>query len=289
MKVAIIGGSGKMGRWFADFLIKDGNEVIIIGRNEEKLLAAREQLGSVEATTDFTATGTADLVIVSVPLDHFEAVIKQLQPCLKPGQIVTDITSVKVFPTAIMHKYIKTGLVLGTHPVFGPGARDIRNQNFVLTPTSPEENELAEKARQYLTSREARVTLMSPQEHDEMMAFILGLSHFIAIVSADTLLSFDRLKQLEAVSGSTYKVLLTFVESVISEDPELYASLQMNLPGITDIERLFLENARTWAEMVKSRNSAEFISRMNVLKEGLEKNDPDFSKAYQNMYRLLGK
>ncbi|UCH42302.1 MAG: prephenate dehydrogenase [Dehalococcoidales bacterium] len=289
MKVAIIGGSGKMGRWFADFLIKDGNEVIIIGRNEEKLLAAREQLGSVEATTDFTATGTADLVIVSVPLDHFEAVIKQLQPCLKPGQIVTDITSVKVFPTAIMHKYMKTGLVLGTHPVFGPGARDIRNQNFVLTPTSPEENDLAEKARQYLTSREARVTLMSPQEHDEMMAFILGLSHFIAIVSADTLLSFGRLKQLEAVSGSTYKVLLTFVESVISEDPELYASLQMNLPGITDIERLFLENARTWAEMVKSRNSAEFISRMNVLKEGLEKNDPDFSKAYQNMYRLLGK
>ncbi|GAI64600.1 unnamed protein product, partial [marine sediment metagenome] len=30
----------------------------------------------------------------------------------------------------------------------------------------------------------------------------------------------------------TYKVLLTLVESVLSEDPELYASLQMNLPNI---------------------------------------------------------
>jgi len=276
-----------MGRWFADFLLKDGNEVAIIGRNEEKLLAAREQLGNVEATNDFEASRMSDLVIVSVPISNFEDVIKHLQPCLKPEQIVIDITSIKVFPTAIMHKYIKTGLVLGTHPVFGPGARNIRNQNFVLTPTNTEESEFAEKVSRYLASREARATLMSPQEHDEMMAFILGLSHFIAIVSADTLLSFDRLKQLEAISGSTYKVLLTFVESVISEDPELYASLQMNLPGITGIEELFLQNARTWAEIVKNRNSAEFISRMTALKEGLEKNDPDFSKAYENMYRLL--
>ena len=276
-----------MGRWFADFLLKDGNDVVIIGRNEKKLVAAREQLGNVEATTDFQASSTSDLVIVSVPIGNFEEVIKQLQPYLKPGQIVIDITSIKVFPTEIMHKYIKTGLVLGTHPVFGPGARDIRNQNFVLTPTNPEESEFAEKVRQYLTSREARATLMSPQEHDEMMAVILGLSHFIAIVSADTLLSFDRLKQLEAISGSTYKVLLTFVESVISEDPELYASLQMNLPGITGIEGLFLKNARKWAEIVRNKNGSEFVSRMNALKENLEKNDPDFSKAYENMYRLL--
>ena len=44
MKIAIIGGSGKMGRWFADFLLKDGKEVVITGRNEEKLQEARHQL-----------------------------------------------------------------------------------------------------------------------------------------------------------------------------------------------------------------------------------------------------
>ncbi len=45
MKIAIIGGSGKMGQWFASFLLKDGNEVIITGRNEKKLLEAKRQLG----------------------------------------------------------------------------------------------------------------------------------------------------------------------------------------------------------------------------------------------------
>ena len=44
MRVAIIGGSGKMGRWFANFLLKDGKEVVITGRNEGKLLEAQQEL-----------------------------------------------------------------------------------------------------------------------------------------------------------------------------------------------------------------------------------------------------
>ena len=44
-KIAIIGGSGKMGRWSAGFLLQEGHEVVITGRSRSKLLAAREQLG----------------------------------------------------------------------------------------------------------------------------------------------------------------------------------------------------------------------------------------------------
>jgi len=287
MRVAIIGGSGKMGQWFANFLLKDGKEVIITGRNEKKLLEAREQLG-VETTSSLSsAVKSADVVLISVPIDNFEEVVKQLQPHLHPKQVIIDITSIKVFPVETMHKYIKTGLVLGAHPVFGPGARDIVNQNFVLTPTNEKETALAQKIKQYLEARGARATLMTPHEHDEMMAVILGLSHFIAIVSADTLLSFDSLKQMEAIGGSTYKVLLTLAESVISEDPEFYVSLQMNLPKMTEIEELFQRSLKTWADIVKNKDRQEFIKRMNALKDRLEKSIPDFRKAYENMYKLL--
>lgn len=277
-----------MGWWFADFLLKEGQEVIIIGRNEKKLLEAGQQLG-VETSTSLEAVSRTDVVLISVPIDSFEEVVKQLQPHINPEQIIIDITSVKVMPVAIMHRYIKKALVLGTHPVFGPGARDIVNQNFVLTPTSEKETALAENIQQYLEARGAGVTLMTPQEHDEMMAVILGLSHFIAIVSADTLLNFDKLKQMKTISGTTYRVLLTLVESVLSEDPELYASLQMNLTGITNTEQLFLESAKTWADTVRNKDRPEFVRRMNDLKDRLEKIDPDFGQAYENMYRLLGK
>ncbi len=191
-----------MGRWFASFLLKDGKEVIITGRNERKLLEAKQQLG-VEVATNVEAVKNADVVLVSVPIDNFEEVVEQICPYTHSGQFIIDITSIKVSPVETMHKHIKTGVVLGAHPMFGPGARDIINQNFILTPTNEEETALAQKIREYLEARGARATMMTPYEHDEMMAVILGLSHFIAIVSADTLLSFDRLREMEAVGGST--------------------------------------------------------------------------------------
>ena len=275
-----------MGRWFASFLLKNGKEVIITGRNEKKLLEARQQLG-VEVTTSIEAVKNADVVLISVPIDSFEEVVKQLKPHLHSRQVIIDITSIKIFPVQIMHKHIRTGLVLGTHPMFGPGARDVVKQNFVLTPTNKEETDLAQKIKQYLEARGARVTLMSPHEHDEMMAVILGLSHFVAIVTADTLLNFNKLNQMEAIGGSTFKLLLTLAKGVISEDPEFYASLQMNLPKMTEMEELFQRSAKIWGDIVKNKDRQEFVKRMNALKDGLEKSDPDFRKAYKNMYRLL--
>jgi len=274
-----------MGRWFADFLLKEGNEVIITGRNERKLLEAKRQL-DVEVAANVEAVKSADVILLSVPIDNFAEVVEQVCPYTRPEQVIIDITSIKVFPVEIMHQHIKTALVLGTRPVFGPGARSVANQNFVLTPTDERERTLAQKVRQYLEARGAKVSLMTPQEHDEMMAVILGLSHFIAIVSADTLLSFDKLEQMKTIGGITYKVLLTLVESVLSEDPELYASLQMNLPKMAEIEEQFQRIGKTWGDLVKNRDRREFVERMNALRSRLEEGNPNFGKAYENMYKL---
>jgi len=271
-----------MGRWFANFLLKEGNEVIITGRNERKLLEAKQQL-SVDIATNVEAVKRADAVLISVPIDNFEPVIEQICPYIRPEQVIIDITSIKVFPVEIMHKHLKTGLMLGMHPMFGPGAKDVAGQNFVLTPTNREERALAQKVVEYLEARGARITLMTPQKHDEMMTVILGLSHFIAIVSADTLSSIDNLRLMRFISGTSYKLLLTLVESVISEDPEFYASLQMSLPNMTKIEELFQKSSKTWAELVQNKDRQEFVKRMNLLKNSFERDNPDFREASERV------
>ena len=285
MKVAIIGGSGKMGRWFARHLLAEGDEVVISGRTESKVMEARRELG-VDTASSVEAVKDADVILLSVPIETFEDIVVELAPHIQPEQVVVDVTSVKVMPVAAMHRHLKTRLVLGTHPLFGPGAKGITGQNFVLTPTNNEERTLAEKVRDYLETRGARVSLMTPEEHDDKMAVILGLSHFIAVVAADTLISSNKVAQPTALGGITYKVLLTLVESVISENPELYASIQMNLPGVAEIEALFQEKAAEWAEMVRKKDRGAFIRQMKTLKSRLEKNNPEFGKAYENMYRL---
>lgn len=275
-----------MGRWFANFLLKDGKEVTITDKDQRKLQEVKQQLG-IKVTNNVEAAKNADVLLLSVPIDSFEEVVQEICPYTRPNQIIIDITSIKVFPVETMHKFIKKGLVLGAHPMFGPGARGMRNQNFILTPTDEKEKALAQKVTRYLESKGAKVTLMTPQEHDEMMVIILGLSHFIAIVSADTLLSFDIFKQTKSISGITYKMLLTLVESVILEDPEFYASLQMWLPNMTEMEKLFQRKVEAWVELVKNKDRKNLVDKINNLKYRLKEIDPDFGKAYEIMYKLV--
>lgn len=284
-KIAIVGGYGKMGAWFARLLKREGCQVTVIGRDKDKLAAAAVELG-VAASDRLDKAAGADVIIISVPIDSFDFVCQGLAPHIKPDQKVFDLTSVKTGPVAAMHRYFPQSLVLGAHPVFGPGAKELAGQNFILTPTSDAESDLAREVAQWLECRGARVRLTSPEEHDRLMAISLGLAHFIAIVTADALVSLDRLSEMPGASGITYKALLTLVESVLSEDPSLYASLQLNLPYLPEIEGLFAGKAEDWAGLVKDRRRDDFVSRMTALKSKLEAANPDFGASYQALYRL---
>jgi prephenate dehydrogenase len=286
LKVAIIGGVGKMGRWFANFLLDEGTDIIITGRDQQKLVETGRLLGATVATNE-EAVKQADVVVISVAIDDFEEAVKQISPQARPGQIVMDVTSVKVMPVNVMHRYLPDCTILGTHPVFGPGANNLANENFVLTPTNEKEKALAQKVQKYLEERGARVTAISPREHDEMMAVVLGLAHFISIVSADTIASAKRFPLLKAIGGTTYRVLLALVESVISEDPKLYAAIQMAIPDMVKVEQSFQRKSRQWAKLVKNGDREGFIERMTAVCGKLEKANPEFGKAYRNIYKIM--
>jgi len=288
MKIAIVGGAGKMGQWIARFLLAEKMHVILIDSNEGRLSAARKEL-KVKGTTDLGEVSTADFIIISVPIAAFQQTVKELSRFVRKGQTVIDITSVKVMPVEAMHKYLGGCLVLGAHPVFGPGAGELDGHNVVLTPTSDSEKALAEQAKSFLEKRGAQVKLMTPAEHDRLMAVVLGLAHYIAIVSGDTLLGLDNLADMELASGVTFRVLMTLVASVLSEDPSLYASIQTNLPELPAIQKEFIDKASQWAELVKQKDSAEFVRRMTALRDKLEQSTPGGGQAYHDMYRIAEK
>jgi prephenate dehydrogenase len=287
MKVAILGGYGKMGRWFARMLLSEGLQVVIAGRDRAKLEQAAREL-SCQCASNEEAVKQADAVILSVPIDSFETTVREIAPFVKSGQYIFDITSVKAQPVETMHTYLSGCRVLGTHPMFGPGAEGIAGQRFVLTPADDKEKKLATGVRQYLEKKGATVSVMSPSEHDELMSVVLGLSHFIALVSADTLLSLGKLKEAAGVSGTSYRLLLTLAEAVVSEDPDFYSTLQMSLPGMAKIEEIFVAKADSWLELVKHGDRENFARRMSHLKSKFSEHDPDFAHAYNNAYRLLG-
>lgn len=276
-----------MGSWCAGFLRDAGFDVTIFGRDplSAKKIAERLKVNSAPLPLAIT---NADLVIVSVPIGSFENAVVRVSPYITSRQAVVDVTSVKTMPVSVMHKYLPQIPVLGTHPLFGPGATDLNHQNIVLTPTNEIERNLADKYGDFLAGKGANIIRMDPGKHDEMMSVVLGLSHFIALVSADALAKFGNFNEFKAISGVTYKALLTLIESVVSEDPALYSAIQMNLPGLPAVERQFLGSTEKWANMVDAKDGDRFIRTMSDLKTYYENNDPDFGKAYQNLYRLMG-
>jgi prephenate dehydrogenase len=275
-----------MGRWFARFLLQEGFKVIISGRDKGRLAAAKKELG-VPAVTNQEILKSADIILISVSIDSFTEVVKEISPRVSPEQIIVDITSLKQAPVKAMHQFLKGPTILGTHPLFGPGARDLANQNFILTPTNAKERQLSQKVAGYLKNKGARVILMTPKKHDQMMSVVLGLAHFISIVAADTLAEIGKLPELKAVGGSTFRVLTTLVESVISEDPDLYATLQMRLPYVTEVESLFQNKTASWAELVKNQDKETFAKNMAVLKRKFTRNNASFGQAYENIYKIM--
>jgi prephenate dehydrogenase len=285
MKIAIL-GAGKMGVWFAKFFLGAGYSVVVASRSKEKLSRLKKLL-SVETADFVEAVKNADRVLICVSIDAFEEVVKKISSAVRDGQIVMDICSIKDFPVKTMHKHLKKGLILGMHPVFGPGSTTIENKTFVLTPTNSQEEAFAKDFKKWLETKKARVFVMAPQKHDELMSVVLGLPHFLGLVVCDTLLEQIDYPETKHVAGTTYRMLFTLAEATALENPELFSSLQFSLPEMEKIESLFIEKAHEWLDLIKQKNSKAVVAKMDCLKSKLMKTSVDYEKSYKIMYRML--
>ena len=285
MRVAVL-GAGKMGVWFAKFFLEEGYSVVVADRNKQKLSKLKSEL-AVETADFVEAVQNANRILICVAISAFEDIVKTVAPSIRESQVVMDICSIKESPVKIMHKHIKRGLVLGTHPVFGPGSQGVKNKAFILTPTNAAEKEFAENFKGWLEQKKARVFVVSPRRHDELMSVVLGLPHFFGVVACDALLEQADYAETKKVAGTTYRMLFTLAEATALENPELYASLQLSLPEIAKLEGRFIEKAREWLKLIQQKDAAAIISKMEQLKAKLVKASGDYARSYEIMYKML--
>ncbi|MCW4008843.1 MAG: prephenate dehydrogenase/arogenate dehydrogenase family protein [Candidatus Bathyarchaeota archaeon] len=285
MRLAVI-GAGKMGVWFARFFQKEGYSVVVADRKRDKLEKLRSELG-VEIADFAEAARNADRVLICVSISAFEEVVEKISPVIREGQVVMDICSVKELPVNVMHKHLPAALVLGTHPVFGPGSTSIENKTFVLTPTSSQEEAFAADFKKWLEERKARVLIMSPRKHDELMSVVLGMPHFLGLVACDTLLEQANYAETKQVAGTTYRLLYTLAEVAAAETPELFTSLQLTLPGLEQLEDVFIKKANEWLKIIKDKDQKAISRKMEQLKAKLAEKGLDYARTYELMYKML--
>lgn len=243
--VAIIGGTGGMGRFFARLFAERGHTVLVASEATE---LRPEQ-----------AAAQADLVILSVPIAVTIEVIKQVAPHLKPGACLIDVTSLKSGPLRAMLEHTAPEVeVIGTHPMFGPTVKSLLRQVVVLCPGRGDV--WLPWLRQFLESQGAIIKLTTPLHHDKMMAIIQVLRHFVTIAMGKCLetLDVDLDESLEFTSP-IYRLELAMIGRLFAQNAGLYADIEMQNPLTPRVVASFLHAASTMAAVVVGTDREAFI------------------------------
>jgi NADPH-dependent F420 reductase len=95
--IAILGGTGDQGLGLALRFAKAGRPVVIGSRKADRALEAAEKVrkqiegADCEGFENAEATGTAKVVILSVPFEHTAGTVKSIKGALAPGQILVSM------------------------------------------------------------------------------------------------------------------------------------------------------------------------------------------------------
>ena len=191
-KVLIV-GLGLIGGSYARALKRLGYSVTALARRQETIdYALREGIIDAGAAgVDPALVGEADAVVFALYPGVFKDWIRENQHLLKSGALLTDVTGVKKCIVYDIQEMLRPDVeFIAAHPMAGREVYGVENSderifheaNFIVTPTArntPEAVEWCKSLGQILGFR--KVSVLSPEEHDEMISFLSQLTHCIAV------------------------------------------------------------------------------------------------------------
>ena len=283
MKVTIIGAAGKMGEWFTRYFAEKKNEIVVYDVNYAKVEKIAKELGAKNVENMISAVKEADVILIAVPISITADTVLEVAKLAKKDAIIVEIASFKERIINACKKTMKKNIIfLSVHPMFGPGAKNLLHSKMIVVTVMDSEQEVEEAKRIF---PEADVVSASAKEHDEAMATILSLTYFINFTYAFIMSSRD-LGSLRRLSGTTFNIQLTLAESILHNDPEFLATLQLDNNYAAKEVQKFVKVAEYLENLTFQNDKKKLISKLRTLKRTLEK-DKDYNTAYKKMYEMI--
>jgi chorismate mutase/prephenate dehydrogenase len=253
-RVLIIGGAGKMGAWFGEFLSSQGYGVEVADPSTAETPFPR--------TTDWRHGGLDhDIIVVATPMKIAAQVLEELAD-RKPAGLIVDIGSLKSPLRAGLAKLAAAGCkVTSIHPMFGPDTQLLSGRHVIFVDVGVPA--ATSEARELFDSTMAERLTMSLDEHDRLMAYVLGLSHALNLVFFTALAeSGELVPRLQKMSSTTFDAQLKVASLVATDNPHLYFEIQ----ALNDYGAESLQALRTAAEhvqrLVAAGDEAGFVALM---------------------------
>ncbi|MDJ0813980.1 MAG: bifunctional chorismate mutase/prephenate dehydrogenase [Woeseiaceae bacterium] len=257
-RVLIIGGAGKMGGWFVDFFASQGFDTVIADRSVDDGPARFRNW--TDAGVDY------DVIVVAAPLAVSGRILAQLA-VLKPRGLVFDIGSLKSPLIDGLAELRDAGCrVTSLHPMFGPETRLLSGHHLIFCDAGVPEATAA--ARELFGSTMVEQIDMGLDDHDRLIAYVLGLSHALNIAFFTALAeSGEAAPRLAKMSSTTFDAQLLVSAAVARDNPHLYYEIQnLNKFGIGPLDAL-CEAANRIRETVAGSDEEGFVELMEKGRE----------------------
>ncbi len=192
-KVAFI-GLGLIGSSLARVIRAQGlARQIVASTRSQSTLAEALHLGVIDAgfADPIDAVRDADLIVLAMPVQATEAVLRAIAPVLRSDALITDVGSTKGNVVAAAHAVFGAVLPSGfvpAHPIAGAEksgvaaghAQLFAHHKVILTPLASTDPIALQRVVQLWQAAQADVLCMSVAEHDEILAQTSHLPHLLA-------------------------------------------------------------------------------------------------------------
>ena len=258
MKIGIIGGSDGLGKTLI-YYFRDEFDVTITARDHQKGRKVADELNVDYIESNQQLAGMSDMLIISVPINHTPAVIREVAPFMRKGSVMVDVTSIKEEPLKAMEESLPENVeYIPTHPIFGPRTTELDNQIIALTPTK--KGEWYPKVYDYLASKNMRIIETTAEHHDYMMSIVQVLTHFsfISTASAMEKLKVD-INETEDYESPIYNLMIDMIARIVSQNPYLTYYIQsMNNNG-PKIRKTFSDAVDELRQAIDSGDDDKFV------------------------------
>src|SRR5574338_218617 len=249
--VAVIGANGRMGtllvRMFGDL----GHQVIVA------------DVDTPLAPAD--AASVADVVVVSVPIDATDAVIREIGPRVREDALLMDVTSIKDAPVNAMLASTRASVV-GTHPMFGPNVHSLQGQRVVVCRARGDA--WGDWVTRMLQARGLTVQETTPAHHDRMMSVVQVLTHFQTQVLGLTLARLGTsLEETLRFTSPAYLMELYVTARHFDQSPDLYGPIEMRNPATGEVTSAFTAAAAEVADILGSDDRDRFRRLFEEVRE----------------------
>ncbi|MEL7538420.1 MAG: prephenate dehydrogenase/arogenate dehydrogenase family protein [Pseudomonadota bacterium] len=253
-RVLVIGGAGKMGRWFTQYFQSQQSQVTIA--DPRPVADAERWFPSwQEAGLDF------DIIVVATDLALTGRILAELAAA-RPSGLVFDIGSLKTPLRDALHAAAAADLqVTSLHPMFGPTTRLLSGKHMIFVDVGCARATAA--AKELFAATMVEQVDMQLDEHDRLIAYVLGLSHALNIAFFTALAeSGEAVPRLRTMSSTTFDAQLSVAREVAAESPSLYFEIQhLNEFGLHPLAALSDATDRLLAS-VQSGDSEAFAELM---------------------------